>query len=1633
MRHCKRLISFLLVAVMILGLLPAISAAEPVDLTTDQYTIDFDFNIVQDNQGLCFNMKDTGTFIMWQVSTYEGADSGAGDIVLLRPHFKSGGAWKGYPGQNGYNVEAVNLTEKLGLTGSQLEARTEPVHERIVVSGNNIKTYFGLNGETANTPTEDLILAYDFTYSGAETLPYYGLGFRMSNDGEGHSQEITQIDNIIAKCNTTGDILYQNDFSDGKPGFSAGNGVSFVTEDGWLQVGNPEKVSEQIYTQVADIVTLEIPEGKEAWYEADVYFDGVQAVTMSLGEKEVFSVSPANFRVENRTVAGEYGAGTYHVKMQINPTQNNLIVDVTKPDGGTVCRGGYDRFGSDILYVYSSNYQALSNTSLTYTDISPMPYELTQTEPVYTGFQTKVYNLSSSFEDPCTSRNFCWAANAQWLGSDAMAVKYRKAGESEWIVVDAVKDVESDASQDFFECDIYGLTAGTTYEYTYGKKDSADAADWSEVNTFTTAAEDIDSFTFFAIADTQGITWNGTTDANKGYNLAEAAYKSAFADVDDPAFILHAGDVSEYGANVNHWNMFYKAFGAQGSNTPHFSTMGGHDSWVMRDGSNNTFYFQHQFNHPDNGRKELLDQEWLAKASTADEKRLVERLKETIWSFTYDNLHVISLNTGDSYEPEEILFEAQRQWLIDDLEANKDAQWTIIICHESFYDPTVSKDEFNPLLRDVVEGYGVDLVLSGHRHIPTRTYPMRNSEIVTKNVGDVIEQGTGTIYTILGSTALNHHGAEVTEHQEELQVHVSPDPLMSSYTVFTVTDDALTFTGKQANGLVYDQFTIVASEKGNNVSKSALYNALGEAEAIMGSILVNDGDASNVAQHEKYVTSAEMATMEAALAAAEAAFYNAYTDEAVAQAEADLAAALEAFQAAAKSGVAAELTIQVASDAPVEATVSVNGVVKATALPAVVTAMPGDTVELSGKLLNDAAHTFEGWLLDGESISEGETASFTVVGNATVTMNAVSRGLINLAQGANTSSSHSVANSSWALAQLVDGNLDKGWSTSSLSGLRPSAPRTATIDLRGVHSFDRIHIYPRVVDGKGLLCYPDDFTVSVSTDNSTWKEIASYSTSPFTTEGPLVIQLEEAVTARYVKISVAAVGNRDSGDTGTPYVQLMEVGIYRTQPVELEPVELNFADEATQGRVDTLNNTVVTNEADCVTLTVGPESKSDPRVNINMSGDPRILAQDYPYLVVTYKTAVANRRSQMFVMAGHHNGALEAGSVSYDLISDGQWHSAILDLNGLPTWYGKPNTLRFDYFMASEIGDSLSLKSVTYCQTLEQAKAVAGVEDEPEVDPAVAAVIAAIDAIPPYDTLTVAHESVIASVRDAYDALSDAQKALVENYAVLTAAEARIAELVAEAEKAVNDVIALIDAINVEDKATIEAARAAYDALTEAQKEKVTNYAALTEAEHRWNVVNGVVALALTGADEVNGREDEVVYTLSAKGMTDLATVLVSVEVPEACLTDVVAKAAEGWEIVVQSRKGDALHVLAVNIDGANGDGDILTITADPAEVNAEVTVKVTEVELVAYLGEGETYVQADLTAAAVTTAVKAVSFDVNRDGVIDQRDMTRAQRYFGSTPDSENWNPDADVNGDKTVDVADLVLILNNFSDAFV
>ena len=99
----------------------------------------------------------------------------------------------------------------------------------------------------------------------------------------------------------------------------------------------------------------------------------------------------------------------------------------------------------------------------------------------------------------------------------------------------------------------------------------------------------------------------------------------------------------------------------------------------------------------------------------------------------------------------------------------------------------------------------------------------------------------------------------------------------------------------------------------------------------------------------------------------------------------------------------------------------------------------------------------------------------------------------------------------------------------------------------------------------------------------------------------------------------------------------------------------------------------------------------------------------------------------------------------------------------------------------------------------------------------------------------------IDAARKAYDALTDAQKALVSKLDILTDAEAKLAQLKKEAadKAAVDDVIAKIDAIgkvklDKDSKAKITAARAAYDALDDELKAQVTNYNTLLAAEKRY-------------------------------------------------------------------------------------------------------------------------------------------------------------------------------------------------------
>lgn len=154
-----------------------------------------------------------------------------------------------------------------------------------------------------------------------------------------------------------------------------------------------------------------------------------------------------------------------------------------------------------------------------------------------------------------------------------------------------------------------------------------------------------------------------------------------------------------------------------------------------------------------------------------------------------------------------------------------------------------------------------------------------------------------------------------------------------------------------------------------------------------------------------------------------------------------------------------------------------------------------------------------------------------------------------------------------------------------------------------------------------------------------------------------------------------------------------------------------------------------------------------------------------------------------------------------------------------------------------------------------------------------AEVDAMIDAIG--SPVTLESEEAITAARSAYNKLKAEQKALVTKLETLTAAEAALASLKSDA--AVAEVIRLIDAIDqeitLESGSGIQAARAAYNALTQVERAKVTNYQKLSEAELKWaeldaqaNPATQSVVVDPFDGDYVYTKMDNKVFTYEVKG-----------------------------------------------------------------------------------------------------------------------------------------------------------------------
>ena len=132
--------------------------------------------------------------------------------------------------------------------------------------------------------------------------------------------------------------------------------------------------------------------------------------------------------------------------------------------------------------------------------------------------------------------------------------------------------------------------------------------------------------------------------------------------------------------------------------------------------------------------------------------------------------------------------------------------------------------------------------------------------------------------------------------------------------------------------------------------------------------------------------------------------------------------------------------------------------------------------------------------------------------------------------------------------------------------------------------------------------------------------------------------------------------------------------------------------------------------------------------------------------------------------------------------------------------------------------------------------------------------------------LTVNSKVLIDAAREAYDALSDEEKEIVSNYDVLTAAESAYKILVAEdAIENIGDVT-----YTAESKEKIDAAREAFDALSDEEKAEVENASVLTAAESKYAKMKADEEAAATVRAKIEAIGD-VTYTAESKAKIDEA------------------------------------------------------------------------------------------------------------------------------------------------------------------
>ena len=263
--------------------------------------------------------------------------------------------------------------------------------------------------------------------------------------------------------------------------------------------------------------------------------------------------------------------------------------------------------------------------------------------------------------------------------------------------------------------------------YTYRAYDKYVDVGTSEV---TIQTKDLTStaFSFAHVSDSQMSDATGDTFGRLLSNVVEKN-----------DFVLHTGDVVEQSKYESEWtNMLHGNFSYL-STIPMMAISGNHETTYLN-GSNETYKHFHN--------------------------KIPKQVSTNLgyfYSFVYGNAKFIMLNTNDLTGRNQLRSE-QYNWLVEELE-NNTSTWTFVSMHNPMY--SVGKWGSNPdqntialavreQLSEVFATYGVDVVLQGHDHTISRTYPINAQGVATKETFATVDgveysvDPSGVIYVVNG-------------------------------------------------------------------------------------------------------------------------------------------------------------------------------------------------------------------------------------------------------------------------------------------------------------------------------------------------------------------------------------------------------------------------------------------------------------------------------------------------------------------------------------------------------------------------------------------------------------------------------------------------------------------------------------------------------------------------------------------------------------------------------------------------------------------------------------------------------------------------------------------------------------------